>query len=1528
MQLVVALVILLLAMVPRQAQALIDMKNANYSNTWVDMGALRDKNSRNLLDFAVARTYNSRSLHSGLFGFGWCSDVETRLDFYESGLVEVVYCGDGKRQLFGAAQAIAGRGQHIDNLVAKIRQQVGGVDIFNKWSIIHDARHWAWLREVLLKDQSVASGLAKRLGLSLPELTGHTLPELGEGFTSLVFHSDEIHLISPVSPEIYVFDRGGRLISLRHHDGRRVDLAYLKGKPVQVSDSEGNALVFHYGENNKIDSIERYSGWEKTSLLSEYRYNSSDDLIAVKDAWAKLKRYYYNEFHNLIEAKWPDGTSARLYYDDQNDWVISYQDRNDCVENYTYSGGRDRYSAYVLKRCGPEVVASNLFEFWHSDGGYHSLQRVRSIVSNRLADIEYDQRLGQPRRINRSGIITTYKYSPAGHLVSRVSGDTRWEFVEPPTDAGAYSVVEVRTGQDGASVIRNFERDPWGMGDTYFMPEAERARQIPLHTNSVNAANKFVAEFERSTEKFKLKLAEFDRWHQMRKERRFESAVPLAESLDAEFSGLAGSDVGRANVAQLALILADELASTDSARISLALAQFVIRVSHDVDSIDAGRAALLIDKLMLNMGQPSESIRYLREAIGVLKSRALAPPHKTMLALHVALATAERKGGNPRLALEALREVSSPPDGVMERVVWPDEAIEEVAQIYNTAGLYDLALETLMQSKLVFACLVDPRGEWLGEPRGTGAYAGVSALELVENVLRAQGRYDDALAINELRIQRVFKGTPPPHLTLDVQYAGLLNDAALTWTYAGQYATASRLIEKAFDHIKSNDGIRANLLDTRSLVSSRLGLYADALRDSLEALRLTGGRIDSDIASDLSALGRHEEAEAAFKDVIGDLTNRLPPFHPSLADLHVKWAIARMKAGDPLGATQLLDGASENLQEALGFSHWRATRALVTRAEAAIEMHEVEGATHWAARALFSAYAGGLPEWRSTANHILSRASALSKNDEFAIFLAKRAINELQTGRSQLIGLDPSSHVAHMRARHYVYENATSLLVDAGRIGEAQQVISMYKLDELQQFTQRSGPEDPRNVRSPFIGPEADWHAWIDKLANRLGAVSAELSELEALARLGSLNEIHRKRRGQLLDYVGDEQREFYTTLDTIRRETQSANARWSEFAVESATNREASANLRSLISDLSKRSGSKVVALQYIVLDKKLSILVTLPNIQFSREVLVEGEELSQLVQRFREALIDTGVDPRDGGRQLYDLLIAPIASDLKDAGVRTIMVSLTGALRYIPFAALYDGSKYLVEHYRIAMMSEAALISGMRPPQESWNVVGLGVATQVDPQYLALPSVRDEMSAVVRREPGMLTGALPGVAWLDAEFTAERLQHAISDAPAVIHVASHFKFSPGSDTGSFLLLGDGSRLTLRELMGERYRFQSDLVTLSACETAVGGGRDLAGREIEGLASLAQRQGAQAVLATLWPVADASTARFMERFYTARQEGTSVTKSEALQRAQIQLIRGGADLSKGSTSASPDSAGPYSHPYFWAPFILMGNWL
>ena len=297
-------------------------------------------------------------------------------------------------------------------------------------------------------------------------------------------------------------------------------------------------------------------------------------------------------------------------------------------------------------------------------------------------------------------------------------------------------------------------------------------------------------------------------------------------------------------------------------------------------------------------------------------------------------------------------------------------------------------------------------------------------------------------------------------------------------------------------------------------------------------------------------------------------------------------------------------------------------------------------------------------------------------------------------------------------------------------------------------------------------------------------------------------------------------------------------------------------------------------------------------------------------------------------------------MAEDLRQAHARTLMWDLDGILRYVPLAALWDGRQYLIEQYRVSVMTLASNARLKDKPDAEWKAAGFGV-TKAFAGSAALPSVSAELAGIIAVKPGD-PGVLRGEIELDGQFTQQSMRETLRKRYPVVHIASHFRFQPGNETQSFLLLGDGGHFSLAELKTSANLFGGvQLLTLSACNTGMGDGT-----EVEGFGTLAQRQGAKAVIATLWPVADVSTSLLMQEFYRIRESSPDKTKLEALQDAQLELLRGGlkAEPLAGSRAlvhepetggAKPqappfpsDAHAPFAHPYYWAPFFLMGNWL
>jgi CHAT domain-containing protein len=365
---------------------------------------------------------------------------------------------------------------------------------------------------------------------------------------------------------------------------------------------------------------------------------------------------------------------------------------------------------------------------------------------------------------------------------------------------------------------------------------------------------------------------------------------------------------------------------------------------------------------------------------------------------------------------------------------------------------------------------------------------------------------------------------------------------------------------------------------------------------------------------------------------------------------------------------------------------------------------------------------------------------------------------------------------------------------------------------------------------------------------------------------------------------------------------------------------------------------------------EERLNLIVTTSSTPPIVHVVdIKAVQLNNLVQEFRAVANDRGTkyDPRPLGQRLYDVLLKPLEKDLVGAKANTLLWSLDGTLRYVPIAALWNGKQYLVERYNnviITLASRSKIGEALADSKANWQALAAGVSTKW-PGFDELVAVPEELRSIVRaigvQTPAEETGVLSGQRMLNDQFTLTNFERALGRYP-LIHIASHFRFQPGNETKSFLLLGDGSHLTMDKVRVAGSMFDGvELLALSACDTATSG-TDANGAEVESFGVIAQEQGAKAVMGTLWPVADVSTRDLMVAFYSAYSTNPNINKAEALRRAQLSLLRGTPEAGTKSADAraeigtpvngaqplfQKDPTRPFSHPYYWAPFVLIGNW-
>jgi CHAT domain-containing protein/tetratricopeptide (TPR) repeat protein len=541
-----------------------------------------------------------------------------------------------------------------------------------------------------------------------------------------------------------------------------------------------------------------------------------------------------------------------------------------------------------------------------------------------------------------------------------------------------------------------------------------------------------------------------------------------------------------------------------------------------------------------------------------------------------------------------------------------------------------------------------------------------------------------------------------------------------------------------------------------------------------------------------------------------------------------------------------------------------------------------------------------------------------------AILHYKQAVNLYQSLRKDLRGLDRETRRTYAAMVGRTYRRLADLLAAEGRLGEAEQVLELLKDEEFFEFARRDGRIVAGQVT--LRGPELDAARRYDARCEALGRLGEEDGRL---GRAQAPTAAQRARRAVVQEQLRRASAEFVAFLDGLG----AALAR-DRRALQPAADAQGSA-IQEALARLG-RTEPGVVAVFTLSGEETVRTILVTPRGRTSRAPAapISRTELGKLVRDLREALRDPAADPRPLAGRLYAALVAPLEAELAAAKATTILWFLDGALRYVPVAALHDGKGWLAQRYASVVVSSADLAALAAAPRATWDVLGLGV-TEGHEGFSPLPGVRGELAAIVR-EAGSGAGLLPGTRRLDAQFTERALLEAGRERRAVVHVASHFAFQPGDETRSFLLLGDGGHLTLERLRAAAGVFRGvDLLALSACQTAVDGGE---GAEVDGLARIARDQGAAAVLATLWPVSDASTPALMRRFYELREQ-EQLTKAEALRRAQVEMAagaltpagprgapaRGGRALEEPSVEGGGARSG-WTHPYYWAPFILMGN--
>lgn len=751
---------------------------------------------------------------------------------------------------------------------------------------------------------------------------------------------------------------------------------------------------------------------------------------------------------------------------------------------------------------------------------------------------------------------------------------------------------------------------------------------------------------------------------------------------------------------------------------------------------------------------------------------------------------------------------------------------------------------------------------WLRLRRGQHARA-IPFLEEAVELFNARG-YATGAALAQANLGTAY------HQMGEQRLAGDWFDNALTWvdkikpvneaTIRSDYADMFlnlRNLEKAYEQY--------NL--ALKLLRREKGKYASHLALALEGVAFAAAQ-----------LGKIAEAEAAITEAIevaGE--NRRATFDGTLG--FIRW-----KKGDLDGARQAYEEALRRAQDMGELS--QAAVYLARLGQLAIENGDPQAGLTFFEKA--GAVYEEIEDPRGQALSLAHAARALAQQErlneawqklERALFLVEGIRSDLdrQTARTDYFG-----------SRRSYYELAMDVLVQAERLADALDVNERWRMRELHEALARLSQEALQ--ADPATSAQRESALNLQKTEARL--LRKELTQAVSEPRSTP------GRDALIVDLLG----QLEKAEAQLRRKRAKAPEAWESMDFQR----------------LRKSLDSDTVLLSY-ALGEEQSFVWTLSKGGWHAAVLPERAEIEKMAVRFNKALSNVNQRSQDkaaeSGRELAEILLAPVAQDLK----RRIVLITDGALEKVPFAALphpLDG-EFLLRRHELVSIPSVSILLAQRDSRQPATLRALIFADPVtdpkDPRLREVPGTIPEK--IWQRLPHAASEGrkvretLGQKAELFEGFEASRETFEESLDAGILHFVSHALTDENSALSKLVLSlfnesGESLNGNLRAFEISRWNLAAQLVVLSACQTGLG--EDLPGEGMQGLARAFMEAGADRVLYTLWDVDDAATAKLMPLFYENLVSHSE--PSAALREAQLALM----------DTVSPNQ---------WAAFVLLGDW-
>ncbi len=898
------------------------------------------------------------------------------------------------------------------------------------------------------------------------------------------------------------------------------------------------------------------------------------------------------------------------------------------------------------------------------------------------------------------------------------------------------------------------------------------------------------------------------------------------------------------------------------------------------------------------MGDYKKALETQLQALDVFE-KTLGSEHPDTATQLLNLASIYQSVGKTALAFPLLQRALS----INEKSLGPEHpntasTLNNLGSLYEFHGEYEKALPVYQQALKVTEKIYGSDNQNTGIILNNVA----NIYKLIGDNVRAAPLFQRSLMIAE-------NSFGPEHITT----ANRLNNLALLYRNMGAYDKALPLSLRSLAISEKNFGsehpsMAINLGNLAGLYRA-LGAYDKALPLYERALAISeksnGPRhvetatAINNLAGLYRGMGKYIKARDLYIQELSITENLLGHLHPSVGISLNNLALLYRDMGDFERALPLLQRALYIQEKSTGRNNSKIVNNLNNLASLYKTMGAIEKALPLYQRSLLIAFT----ESNDNSDLLIDTGNKFCElkkeiNIMEAIFYCKIAVEAIDNYSTKDLSNELQDKFIQKLKFHY--DILISLLTQEMRNSEAEEITLLWKNRSSRNFTKN--PEE-RKLYVKYNELESYFLSEMKSISGRIKKKQEELHVMKDGDGSGNQNSFDKLDRE-----IQISEKNFIDTTNQVSQRIYN-----SDKLLNFASNPDNSKFIK-YVKNLNSATPDAENAFVTIFCDEiNAFVSVYTSKGLYSISIPIKPKDLYSLVGSMRTAILNKNDDWRISSLQLYNLLILPIEKTFQknNSNISTITFFTPYELLKIPFSSLLDGNnKFLIEKYAIAnySISDGGIIGNNW--QENWTISAFGSSLSSTSEKIPQrPGIAEEIKNIVQ-DNGF--GIIPGKKYIDYKFNRFNFNNSLyhSDKKKnVLHIASSFEFNQYKND-YHMILGDGSLFSMKDFDRVSVDLsQFDLVTLSGCAPNLDKDNKIT---TELISSIFLKKGASAVLSNLWLTEDQSTAQFMPEFYKARGEIRAMSKAHALQQAQLKFI----------------SHPKWSHPYYWAGFVLYGNWL